>query len=66
MAKDPDVVAEQAVDAAVSAARRVQHDAESTLKGINDAVVKSATDQPLTTLAIAAAIGFALGAILKV
>lgn len=57
--------AESAADDAVRAARNLKDGAGNVADNFQTAVDKSVADQPLTTLAIAIAMGFVLGALWK-
>ncbi len=65
MRNDPMGRAEDAVDDAVSAARNMKDSASNVGENFQTAVDRSVTDQPFTTLAMAVAMGFVLGAIWK-
>lgn len=57
--------AEADIDNAVSAARSLKDDATQVTDNFNKAVQESVSNQPMTTLAMAIAVGFVLGAIWK-
>lgn len=53
------------VDEAVAAARNMKDDAANVADNLMAAIDRSVAEQPLTTLALAIAAGFVLGAIWK-
>lgn len=54
------------IDEAVAAARNLKDDASNVAGNFQTAIDRSVAEQPLTTLALAIAAGFVLGAIWKV
>jgi ElaB/YqjD/DUF883 family membrane-anchored ribosome-binding protein len=66
MTDDPMGRVEAAVDQAVSTARNMKDDAGEVANNFQRAVDRSVADQPITTIAIALLVGFALGAIWKI
>lgn len=56
---------QEAANSLADTGRRVQENAQAVGENVKGAIDKSLRDQPLTTLAAAAAIGFVLGALWK-
>lgn len=56
---------QDAANSLADTGRRVQENAQAVGENVKGAIDKSLRDQPLTTLAAAAAIGFVLGALWK-
>lgn len=54
-----------AIDEAVATARNMKDDASNVADNFQSAIDRSVAEQPLTTLALAIAVGFVLGAIWK-